>query len=171
MNRVSPFSFYFLLLSLFPFSACQSMDSNTSDNQPTNQSKEMKQLPQTENEWKEILSPEAYYVLRQKGTERPGTGIYDQHWDSGTYVCAGCGSELFHSTTKFDAHCGWPSFYESIDKSKIKEKTDLSHGMIRTEVLCATCGGHLGHVFNDGPKPTGMRYCINSVSLGFIKKE
>jgi len=128
-------------------------------------------LPKTDSAWKEILSPEEYRVLREKGTERPHTGQYDQHWDSGIYVCKACGSELFRSNTKFDAHCGWPSFYESVDKSKVIEKIDRSHGMIRTEVLCGNCGGHLGHVFNDGPNPTGLRYCINSVSLGFKEKD
>lgn len=128
-------------------------------------------LPNTDSAWKEILSPEEYRVLREKGTERPHTGQYDQHWDSGIYVCKACGAELFRSDAKFDAHCGWPSFYESADKSRVVEKLDLSHGMVRTEVLCGNCGGHLGHVFNDGPNPTGMRYCINSVSLGFKKKD
>lgn len=128
-------------------------------------------LPRTEEEWKRILTPEEYRVLREKGTERPYVGVYDQHWEAGTYVCKACGTELFHSDTKFDAGCGWPSFYQGIDKSRISEKRDTSYGMIRTEVLCAHCGGHLGHVFDDGPNPTGLRYCINSVSLGFKKKE
>jgi peptide-methionine (R)-S-oxide reductase len=128
-------------------------------------------VPTTEAGWKAKLSPEEYRILREKGTERAGTGQYDKHWDSGVYVCKGCGNELFTSNTKFDAHCGWPSFYQGIDKSKIKEVLDTSFGMSRTEVQCANCGGHLGHVFNDGPEPTGLRYCINSVSLGFEKKK
>lgn len=125
----------------------------------------------TEAEWQEQLGPEAYRVLREKGTERPHSSPFDQLWDSGTYVCKGCGSELFYSSTKFDAGCGWPSFYAAIGKERIKEIADNSHGMIRTEVVCANCGGHLGHVFPDGyGQPGGMRYCINGISLGFIKK-
>ena len=125
----------------------------------------MTQIPQTEQEWREKLSPEQYQVLRQAGTERAFTGKY---WDSktdGTYLCAGCGQELFSSDTKFDSASGWPSFYEALDPEKIEESRDLSHGMIRTEVKCANCGGHLGHLFEDGPNPTGLRYCINSASL------
>lgn len=121
------------------------------------------------DEWKKILSPEQYYVLREKGTERPFTGKFNVHNKKGTYTCAACGSDLFKSDHKFDSHCGWPSFYDALDKSKIKEVKDLSHGMNRIEVMCAKCGGHLGHVFDDGPKPTGIRYCINSLSLDFIE--
>lgn len=133
---------------------------------------EMKISPYTsDEEWKEILNDEEYRVLREKGTERPYTGEYDSHFEPGIYVCAGCGAELFSSDTKFDAHCGWPSFYDNINKKNIREVPDYSHGMIRTEVVCEKCGGHLGHVFEDGPEPTGLRYCINSVSLNFVKKE
>ncbi|MFW9983539.1 MAG: peptide-methionine (R)-S-oxide reductase MsrB [Candidatus Odinarchaeota archaeon] len=124
----------------------------------------------TDEEWKEKLSEEEYRVLREKGTERPFTGQYWKHKEKGTYKCAGCGVELFSSDTKFDSGCGWPSFYAALDKDKIEEKLDLSHGMRRIEVLCKNCGGHLGHVFDDGPQDkTGLRYCINSVSLNFVK--
>lgn len=126
-----------------------------------------KNIPETEEQWKGVLTPEQYRVLREKGTERPFTGEYWDHKEQGQYTCAGCGEVLFDSTAKFDAHCGWPSFYESIDRSKVAEHEDLTHGMRRIEVTCANCGGHLGHVFPDGPKPTGLRYCINSVSIKF----
>ena len=128
-------------------------------------------IQKTEEEWKQLLGEDAYRVLRQKGTERHFTSEFETKWEAGTYVCKGCGQELFSSETKFDAGCGWPSFYQSMDKSKVKEIPDLSHGMNRVEVVCSGCGGHLGHVFNDGyGQPTGLRYCINGVSLGFVKK-
>ena len=126
----------------------------------------------TEEEWKEKLSKEEYHVLREKGTERAFTGKYWNHKAKGTYRCAGCGVELFSSDAKFDSGCGWPSFYAALDEDKIEEKLDLSHGMRRVEVVCKNCGGHLGHVFEDGPRDkTGLRYCINSVSLDFQKEE
>lgn len=124
----------------------------------------------TEEEWRGVLTPEQFRVLRQKGTERAFTGEFWNTKEEGVYRCAGCGEELFDSTAKFDSHCGWPSFYDSLEKSKIKEIEDRSHGMHRIEVVCAKCGGHLGHVFPDGPRPTGIRYCINSVSLKFEPK-
>ncbi len=129
------------------------------------------EIVKTEEEWKKQLGDFSYHVMREKGTERPYTSEYETLWDSGTYVCKGCGAELFHSETKFDAGCGWPSFYQSVNKDAILEILDKSHGMIRTEVVCKKCGGHLGHVFNDGyDQPTGLRYCINGASLGFVKK-
>lgn len=127
-------------------------------------------INKTEIEWKNTLTPEQYQVLREKGTERPFTGKYYKLNDNGIYTCAACGAELFSSVDKFDAGCGWPSFSKALNDGRIIETTDNSLGMSRTEITCAKCGGHLGHVFNDGPKPTGLRYCINSVSLDFIKK-
>jgi peptide-methionine (R)-S-oxide reductase len=121
----------------------------------------------TDEEWKKLLTPEEYLVLRKKGTERPFTGKYDLHFQDGIYSCKACGNVLFKSDNKFNSHCGWPSFSDVVDKSSIKEITDTTHGMLRTEIVCAKCGGHLGHVFDDGPNPTGLRYCINSVSIDF----
>lgn len=123
-------------------------------------------LPQNDEEWQAELDDEQYRILRQAGTEAPFSGKYVDHKEDGSYVCAGCGAELFDSETKFDSECGWPSFYD-IDDDRIETRLDTSHGMHRTEVLCTNCGGHLGHVFEDGPEPTGKRYCINSVALEF----
>ncbi len=120
----------------------------------------------SEQEWKEKLTPEEYHILREKGTERPFTGEYDKFYEDGTYKCAGCGTELFSSSSKYDSGCGWPAFYEALPE-KIEESEDKSFGMRRIEITCENCGGHLGHVFNDGPQPSGLRYCVNSISLDF----
>ena len=123
-------------------------------------------IEKSEAEWIAELGLERYKILRQKGTEYPHSGEYNLNTKNGTYVCGGCQEPLFESTSKFDAHCGWPSFDESIPE-KVQYIKDVTHGMSRTEIVCATCGGHLGHVFNDGPTKTGQRYCVNSLSVDF----
>jgi peptide-methionine (R)-S-oxide reductase len=131
----------------------------------------MTKVQKTEEEWRAQLDPEQYHVLREQGTEAPFSGEYDHVFEPGTYHCAGCGAELFQSETKYDSGCGWPAFYAPADGSAIDEETDVSHGMVRTEVMCSNCGGHLGHVFPDGPAPTGLRYCINSAALQLEEEE
>ncbi len=125
----------------------------------------------SETEWRARLTPEQYHVLRERGTEFAFTGQYWNLKEDGTYVCAGCGQELFTSDTKFESGCGWPSFYDALASNHVEAREDRSHGMVRTEVVCSRCGGHLGHVFDDGPRPTGQRYCINSASLRFERRE
>ena len=158
------------LIFLCCATACNSSSQNNTANLKLNKTMNSEnKITKTDEEWKEILSPEQYHVLREKGTEAPFSGKYYLDKEKGTYVCAACGAELFKSDTKFDAGCGWPSFADVIDSSKVIFTRDISHGMIRTEVTCAKCGGHLGHVFDDGPAPKHLRYCINSASIELKK--
>ncbi|MFN5423589.1 MAG: peptide-methionine (R)-S-oxide reductase MsrB [bacterium] len=145
------------------------MDETTNTNPAFSRTnKEKVEMP--EEQWKKLLTPEQYYIARQKGTERPWTSKFEKFEEMGTYYCAACGNTLFESNTKFDSGCGWPSFFEPVSKKSIIYTPDNSHGMKRTEVQCGRCKAHLGHVFDDGPPPTGLRYCINGVILGFEKK-
>ena len=161
------------LVVAFSLAACSGNSQNKpaaiTNTKPTSTMNNPDKVVKTEEEWKKVLSPEQYEVLRNKGTEMPFSGKYYLSKEKGTYVCAACGQELFKSDTKFDAGCGWPSFSDVIDSSKVVYTRDTSHGMIRTEITCARCGSHLGHVFDDGPAPTGLRYCINSVSIDLKK--
>jgi peptide-methionine (R)-S-oxide reductase len=142
----------------------QSLSTTSMENKDTSDLK----VKKSEEEWRQILTPAQYNILRLKGTERAFTGKYYNFFEKGSYYCAACGSKLFDSATKFESGCGWPSFYEESKDANIKLHKDTSLGMLRTEVTCGTCGSHLGHVFDDGPKPTGKRYCINSESIKFV---
>ncbi len=157
-----------LVTALF-FTACAQKKANADTSKIRNLAimNDTTKVVKTEEEWKKILSPEQYYILRQKGTERAFTGRFLMNKDKGMYTCAACGNPLFSSDSKFDSHCGWPSFDKEIAAGKITTQEDNSFGMRRTEIMCARCGGHLGHVFDDGPTDTGLRYCVNSVSIEF----
>jgi peptide-methionine (R)-S-oxide reductase len=180
MNTVSPSLVLALLLvgcqvddeppALQPISRQEPAVSENAGNEATKPRRD--EFALSEKEWKSRLSPEAYHVLREKGTEAPYTNKYDNHFEPGVYACAGCDQVLFESGTKFNSGCGWPAFYAAQAGERVKLSADLSHHMVRTEVTCARCGSHLGHVFDDAPQtPTGQRFCINSVSLKFIPAE
>ena len=165
---------YLTLLVLVILVACKDARPQQDQQVPTTMLKTssmdtIKKVYKTEEEWKKILTPEQYHVLREKGTDAPFTGKLTLNKEKGMYSCAGCGNELFTSEMKFDSHCGWPSFDKEIEGGRITTKTDTSYGMVRTEILCAKCGSHLGHLFDDGPTDTGLRYCVNSTSLEFKK--
>jgi peptide-methionine (R)-S-oxide reductase len=160
---------FVLIIIALGFFACNGNSQNNTSNNPKPTSTMSEKIEKSDEEWKKVLSPQQYEVLREKGTEMPYSGKYYLHKEKGTYICAACGAELFRSDTKFDAGCGWPSFSDVVDSSRVVYTKDKSHGMIRTEITCAKCGGHLGHIFDDGPAPTGLRYCINSVSIEFKK--
>lgn len=175
INNMSSKNLIFMFfLSLLAFQQCQSQPHKNEDQSKLEimQKKDI-QFPvqKSDEEWRNELTDEQYYVLREAGTERPFSGQYNAHFEDGFYHCAGCGERLFESSSKFDGHCGWPSFDREIEKGVIKQVLDKSHGMVRLEILCGNCGSHLGHVFNDGPTETGLRYCVNSLSLDFEENE
>lgn len=177
MKRANAYILLAIMAALFQ--SCSSSQNNSLNNKPNDMDTSKKNpiysntdtstVKMNEEEWKKILPQDVYYIARMKGTERPWTSPYESLNDIGTYYCAACGNPLFKSDTKFESGCGWPSFYEPVSKTSVIYTPDNSHGMKRTEVQCGRCEAHLGHVFEDGPKPTGLRYCINGVVLDFEK--
>jgi methionine-R-sulfoxide reductase len=163
----------FLILPILLITAVTaSCQTNTTKSKPQNNKiMDTDKIVKTEEQWKKELTPEQYHVLREKGTEAAYTGEYTNTTKKGKYVCAGCGTVLFTSDMKFESHCGWPSFDNDLGGDRVIKKPDNTFGMHRTEILCAKCGGHLGHIFDDGPTATGNRYCVNSVSIKFIPDE
>lgn len=160
----------FLLSIMIALTSC-AQESKSKKSEKSTIFPQSEKIQKSEDEWKKVLTDMEYYVLREKGTERAFTGELLDNKEVGIYTCAACQLPLFESSTKFKSGTGWPSFYQPINKINVAEEDDTSYGMVRTEVLCARCGGHLGHVFPDGPQPTGLRYCINSVSLDFKRQE
>ncbi len=160
-----------LFSALFGVFSCSQAQKNSTDISDASSDAKPRQVDRSDTEWRQQLTAQQYYVLREKGTERPFSSALNNNKKKGTYVCAACNTPLFSSDAKFDSGTGWPSFYQPIDAKNVEEETDRSMGMARTEVLCEVCGGHLGHVFDDGPKPTGLRYCMNGDALKFEPKK